>query len=99
MKKLVIALLTIAPCFIVKAQQGKMQLDLEQIWSGHFDERRYVVHLMNQSPRFAWIQTDTASGPQVILSLDFNTTRIVDTLFSNQIKGESDSLPTTFTYF
>lgn len=99
MKKLVIALLTIAPCFIVKAQQAKMQLDLEQIWSGHFDERRYVVHLMNQSPRFAWIQTDTASGPQVILSLDFNTTRIVDTLFSNQIKGESDSLPTTFTYF
>ncbi len=83
----------------VVAQQGKAELDLESIWSGHFDERRYVVHLMNQSPRFAWIQTDTSSGPQVILSLDFNTARIVDTLFSNQIKRDTDSLPITFTYF
>ena len=83
----------------IVAQQGKAELDLESIWSGHFDERRYVVHLMNQSPRFAWIQTDTASGPQVILSLDFNTARIVDTLFSNQIKRDTDSLPITFTYF
>ncbi|HRN57549.1 MAG TPA: alpha/beta fold hydrolase [Agriterribacter sp.] len=100
MKKLVISLLVICTSLFVHAQhQGKMELDLEKIWSGHFDERKYVVHLMNQSPRFAWIQTDTASGPQVILSLDFNTARIVDTLFSNQIRGESDSLPTTFTYF
>lgn len=100
MKKLFIGLFVFYAPFIVQAQQqGKMELDLEKIWSGHFDERKYVVHLMNQSPRFAWIQTDTASGPQVILSLDFNTTRIVDTLFSNQIKRETDSLPTTFTYF
>ena len=99
MKKLAIALFTITSCLSVQAQQAKTDIELEQIWSGHFDERKYVVHILNQSPRFAWIQTDTASGPQVILSLDFNTTRIVDTLFSNQIKGEADSLPTTFTYF
>ncbi len=81
------------------AQKSKMSFDLEKIWSGYFDERRYIVHLMNQSPHFAWIQSDTGTGPQIILSLDFNTSRIVDTLFSNQIKRESDSLPTTFTYF
>lgn len=79
--------------------QAKMNLDLEKIWSGYFDERKYVVRLMNQSPRFAWIQTDTGAGPQVILALDFNTARIVDTLFSNQIKRDEDSIPTTFTYF
>lgn len=100
MKKLLSFFFVVSTVFSVFAQQrSKSDLDLEQIWSGHFDERKYVVHLMNQSPQFAWIQTDTGTGPQVILSLDFNTTRIVDTLFSNQIKGESDSLPTTFTYF
>ena len=100
MKKLFIGLFAFCfTSFVQAQQQGKMELDLEKIWSGHFDERKYVVHLMHQSPRFAWIQTDTASGPQVILSLDFNTARIVDTLFSNQIKRETDSLPTTFTYF
>lgn len=100
MKKLLSLLLVTCSSFCVYAQrQGKMNLDLEKIWSGHFDERKYVVHLLNQSPRFAWIQTDSASGPQVILSLDFNTTRIVDTLFSNQIKRDTDSIPTTFTYF
>ena len=99
MKKLV-ALFPLAFLFFFKAySQTPSRLDLEKIWSGHFDERKYVVQLMNQSPRFAWIQTDTGSGPQVILSLDFNTTRIVDTLFSNQIKREADSVPTTFTYF
>lgn len=100
MKKLILLLCIICSYCLAQAQrQGKMNLDLEKIWSGHFDERRYIVHLMNQSPRFAWIQTDTGSGPQVILSLDFNTTRIVDTLFTNQIKRDTDSIPTTFTYF
>ncbi|MBX3240754.1 MAG: DPP IV N-terminal domain-containing protein [Chitinophagaceae bacterium] len=99
MKKL-IALFPLAILhFFSGYTQTKLTLDLEKIWSGHFDERKYVVQLMNQSPRFAWIQTDTGTGPQVILSLDFNTTRIVDTLFSNQIKRETDSVPTTFTYF
>lgn len=100
MKKLFIFLYFLSLSFTPFAQQQqKMNPELEQIWSGHFDERKYMVHLMNQSPHFAWIQTDTGSGPQIILSLDFNTTRIVDTLFSNQIKGETDSVPTTFTYF
>lgn len=99
MKRILFFLWIMGGSFGVGAQQKKMDIDLKQIWSGHFDERRYVVHLKNQSPHFAWIQTDSASGPQVILSLDFNTARIVDTLFSNQIKRESDSLPITFTYF
>ncbi|MGN6439410.1 MAG: alpha/beta fold hydrolase [Agriterribacter sp.] len=100
MKKLILLLCIVCSfCSGLAQRQGKMNLDLEKIWSGYFDERRYIVHLMNQSPRFAWIQTDTGVGPQVILTLDFNTTRIVDTLFSNQIKRDNDSIPTTFTYF
>lgn len=99
MKKLLYSFWGICGVLSVVGQQKKMDLDLKQIWNGHFDERKYVVHLKNQSPHFAWIQTDTAMGPQVILSLDFNTARIVDTLFTNQIKRESDSLPITFTYF
>lgn len=100
MKKLIFCLLLICSGFRGFSQsKPKMSFDLEKIWSGYFDERKYVVHLMNQSPHFAWIQTDTGTGPQVILALDFNTTRIVDTLFSNQIKRDTDSLPTTFTYF
>lgn len=100
MKKLI--LLLFVTCLLkgeFAHSQAKMNLDLEKIWSGYFDERKYVVRLMNQSPRFAWIQTDTGAGPQVILALDFNTSRIVDTLFSNQIKRDEDSIPTTFTYF
>lgn len=100
MKKLIIFFLVICSgTFSFSQSKPKMSFDLEKIWSGYFDERKYVVHLMNQSPHFAWIQTDTGTGPQVILALDFNTTRIVDTLFSNQIKRDTDSLPTTFTYF
>jgi dipeptidyl-peptidase 4 len=99
MKRLIITLVTVCSGFFAFAQKSKMNFDLEKIWSGYFDERRYIVHLMHQSPHFAWIQSDTGIGPQVILSLDFNTTRIVDTLFSNQIKRDTDSLPTTFTYF
>ncbi|MBX2921791.1 MAG: alpha/beta fold hydrolase [Chitinophagaceae bacterium] len=100
MKKLSLSVFIICSFFTAWAQrQEKMNLDLEKIWSGYFDERKYVVRLMNQSPRFSWIQTDTGSGPQIILALDFNTTRIVDTLFSNQIRSGSDSIPTTFTYF
>lgn len=100
MKKLIILLSIIA--FLQNHQvcsQTKQTFDLQKIWSGYFDERKYIVRLMNQTPRFAWIQTDTGSGPQVILALDFNTTRIVDTLFSNQIKRNDDSIPTTFAYF
>lgn len=100
MKKITLSVLIVYSALFTQAQQkGKMSFDLDKIWSGYFDERGYVVHLMNQSPRFAWIQSDTGTGPQVILSLDFNTARIVDTLFSNQIKRDSDSLATTFTYF
>ena len=100
MKKLTISILVVYSAFFSHAQQkATMSFDLEKIWSGYFDERKYIVRLMNQSPRFAWIQSDTGTGPQVILSLDFNTTRIVDTLFSNQIKRDTDSLATTFTYF
>ncbi len=94
-----IASLSLTILLFFSGYAQKPTLDLQKIWSGHFDERKYVVQLMNQSPRFAWIQTDTGSGPQVILALDFHTTRIVDTLFSNQIKREADSVPTTFTYF
>ncbi|MFT3949496.1 MAG: DPP IV N-terminal domain-containing protein [Agriterribacter sp.] len=101
MKKLTISILIIYAAFTAQGQQrAKMNFDLDKIWSGYFDERKYVVHLMNQSSRFAWIQSDTGvSAPQVILALDFNTARIVDTLFSNQVKRDTDSLATTFTYF
>lgn len=80
-------------------QKEKLKLNLDAIWSGYFDEQKRQVHLFNQSSKFAFIKASKDNNQEVILSLDFATGKMVDTVFSNQIKQAGDSLPITFTYF
>jgi dipeptidyl-peptidase 4 len=81
------------------AQNGRLKLPLEAIWSGYFDERKLNVHMMRQSNRFAFVEADPAKNLEMIFSLDFETGKLIDTVFSNQVKLPNDSLPLTFTYF
>ncbi|HMO62143.1 MAG TPA: alpha/beta fold hydrolase [Ferruginibacter sp.] len=81
------------------AQKAKPKIPLEAIWSGYFDERKLNVHMMHQSNRFAFVEADPAKNLQMIFSLDFETGKLIDTVFSNQVKLPNDSLPLTFTYF
>jgi dipeptidyl-peptidase-4 len=55
--------------------------------------------MMNQTNRFAFIEAVPEKKLQMIFSMDFETGKIIDTVFSNQIKLPNDSLPITFTYF
>ncbi len=93
----VIALLYVGHLFA--QQKEKLKLNLDAIWSGYFDEQKRQVHLFNQGNRFAFIKASKQNSEEVILSLDFATGKLIDTVFSNQIKQAGDSLPTTFTYF
>jgi dipeptidyl-peptidase 4 len=77
----------------------KLNLSLNSIWSGYFDERRINVHMMNKANRFAFIEAVPEKNLEMIFSLDFETGKLIDTVFSNQIKQEKDSVPITFTYF
>ncbi len=77
----------------------KLKLSLDAIWSGYFDEQKRQVHVLNKSNRFAFIKASKENNQEVILSLDFATGRLIDTLFNNQITQVGDSLPTTFTFF
>jgi dipeptidyl-peptidase 4 len=96
-------LITIAfVCLSVAGQaqkKDKLNLSLDGIWSGYFDEQKKQVHMLNTSNRFAFMKGVPEKSLQMILSLDFETAKIVDTVFSNQIKTATDSLPITFTYF
>jgi dipeptidyl-peptidase 4 len=80
-------------------KKEKLNLPLDAIWSGYFDERKLNIKMMNQSNRFAFIEAVPEKKLQMIFSLDFETGKIIDTVFSNQIKQVNDSLPITFTYF
>ncbi len=84
---------------VTAAQNGKLNLPLDAIWSGYFDERKLNVHMLHQSNRFAFIEADAAKNLEMIFTLDFETGRLIDTIFSNQIKLPADSVPITFTYF
>lgn len=77
----------------------KLPLNLEGIWSGYFEERHLNVRMMHQSNRFAFIEADPSKNLEMIFSLDFETGRLIDTVFSNQIKLPNDSMPITFTFF
>ena len=88
--------------FVIEAKaqtKEKLPLSLDGVWSGFFDERKLNVHMMNKSNRFAFIEADASKNLEMIFSLDFETGKIVDTIFSNQIKLPADSTPITFTYF
>lgn len=95
--KTVLTIALITNCAAVCAQ--KRNLGLDGIWSGYFDEQKKQVHSLNTSNRFAFMEARPDKGLQMILTLDFETGKLVDTLFSNQIKTERDSLPITFAYF
>ena len=101
MNRIIAALLL--PVFvisIVHAQRNEKQpLALNAIWNGHFQERHLNVHMMHQSNRFAFIEAEPDKNLEMIFSIDFETGRLIDTLFSNQIKLPADSMPITFTFF
>ncbi|MFT3683156.1 MAG: alpha/beta fold hydrolase [Ferruginibacter sp.] len=94
-----LCLLLLSPSFSNAQQRDKLKLPLEAIWSGYFDERKLNVHMMHQSNRFAFIEADPSKNLEMIFTLDFETGRLIDTVFSNQIKQPDDSIPITFTYF
>ncbi|MBL0145541.1 MAG: DPP IV N-terminal domain-containing protein [Chitinophagaceae bacterium] len=77
----------------------KLNLSLDGIWSGYFDERKLNVRMMHNSNRFAFIEAVPEKKLEMIFSLDFETGKLIDTVFSNQIKLPNDSTPITFTYF
>jgi dipeptidyl-peptidase 4 len=76
----------------------KLNLDLESIWKGYFNERRFQSHLMNNGQQVAFITSDS-TGQQNILTLDFNTGNIIDSIFSNQATKPGDTAKLTFTIF
>ena len=83
-----------------KAQiKNKLSLPLEAIWNGYFDERKLNVRMMHNSNRFAFIEANSETNNELILSLDFETGKLIDTVFNNQIKVEGDTTPITFSYF
>jgi dipeptidyl-peptidase-4 len=78
----------------------KKPLTLEAIWGGNYLEQQQLrVHLMHNSDSIAYIYADKATNNEIIVTLDFETGRLIDTIFSNQIKTGKDSLPITFTFF
>jgi dipeptidyl-peptidase-4 len=95
---LIVSGITIALSALAQNNE-KLNLPLDAIWSGYFDERKLNVKMMHQSNRIAFIEAVPAKKLQMIFSLDFETGKIIDTVFSNQLKLPNDSLPITFTYF
>lgn len=100
LRKILLAVTGLLYAFVSNAQQKeKLNLSLDGIWSGYFDEQKIQIHLLNKSNKIAFINAKKEKNQELILSLDFETGKLVDTLFSNQIKQAGDSLPITFTFF
>jgi dipeptidyl-peptidase 4 len=99
-RKIIYTILLFKISATVLAQPNqKLNLTLDAIWSGYFDERKLNVKMMNKSNRFAFIEAVPEKKLEMIFSLDFETGKLIDTVFSNQIKLPNDSTPITFTYF
>ncbi len=99
-KQLIVLVACIFFCIPAIAQKkDKLNLSLESIWSGFFDEKKKQTHMMHTTNRFAFIEARPEKNLQMIFSLDFETGGLIDTLFTNQIKQQNDSLPITFTFF
>jgi dipeptidyl-peptidase 4 len=84
-------------CFAQKKE--KLNLPLDGIWSGFFDEKKKQTHMMHTVNRFAFIEARPEKNLEMIFSLDFETGKIIDTPFTNQIKQSGDTSPITFTFF
>lgn len=80
-------------------KKEKLNLPLESIWSGYFDERKLQTHMLHTSNRFAFIEARPENNLQMIFTLDFETGKLIDTIFTNQVRQQNDSLPITFTFF
>ena len=99
-KKFAITIVCVFLSFISFAQKkDKLNLPLDGIWSGFFDEKKKQTHMLHTSNRFAFIEARPEQNLEMIFSLDFETGKLIDTPFSNQIKQAGDSLPITFTFF
>ena len=103
MKKLIVLIIVFASV-ATHAQNNKpvekKKLTLESIWGGNYlEEQKLRVHLTNSGDSMAYILANKATNSEVIVTLDFETGRLVDTVFSNQVKTGKDSLPITFTFF
>ncbi len=77
----------------------KMPLTLDVIWNGYFNEQRLQPKLLNNIPAVAFIYADKQKNQELILSLDFVTGRIIDTIFNTHIKKLDDTLPTILPFF
>lgn len=78
----------------------KKKLTLDAIWGGNYlEEQKLRVHLTHTGDSIAYIFANKATNSEIIVTLDFETGHLVDTIFSNQIKTGRDSLPVTFTFF
>jgi len=104
MKKLIV--LTVLFASVAAAGQNnnkpveKKKLTLDAIWGGNYlEEQKLRVHLTHTGDSIAYIFANKATNSEIISTLDFETGRLVDTIFSNQIKTGRDSLPITFTFF
>ena len=83
-----------------KKPAEKKKLTLEAIWGGNYlEEQKLRVHLTHTGDSIAYIMANKATNSEIIVTLDFETGKLVDTVFSNQIKNGKDSLPITFAFF
>ena len=81
-------------------QQSKnLPLTLDAIWSGYFNEQKLQPKLLNKSPAMAFTYVDKAKNQELLLSIDFKTGRLVDTLFNNFIYKQDDTVPTVLPFF
>jgi dipeptidyl-peptidase 4 len=85
---------------IAKAQQNKsLPLNLDAIWSGYFNEQKLQPKLLNMQPAMAFIYADKVKNQELILSIDFKTGRLIDTIFNNFINKQGDTVPTVLPFF
>src|ERR1700710_529354 len=99
-KTLCLGATTLISSFLfAQKNQDKKPLQLSEIWGGNFNQRLLCLHSSNVDEKIGFIQADANTNWEGICRIDYLTGRIVDTVFSNQIKSEGDSIPTTFTYF
>ena len=104
MNRLTVCVLLLLMAVAAIAQNNKpvekKKLSLDAIWGGNYlEEQKLRVHLTHTGDSIAYIFANKATNSEIITTLDFETGRLVDTIFSNQIKTGKDSLPITFTFF
>lgn len=98
-KSILLACLLLSAATGIAQKKEKLNLPLESIWSGYFDEKKIQTHMLHNSNRFAFIEARPENNLEMIFTLDFETGKIIDTAFTNQIKQVNDSMPVTFTFF